>query len=211
MPLLLEAEVVFAAERYMSRTAMRGTAHSAGVEEHITRKKIVSEPGRSRAWPSAKEACGPHREGDEPKPMMHGHGKSDEAIVAMKPANKAERSAAESGERRAEAKGNARQQSTFRAQNRADASQALERIRQSRRHSPKVGAVCGKAARTVLCGGRSVMSVPTATVRPGKRARSAGESPAQVRPSRPPGGECCASPAVTPAAKRTQLLRGVCD
>src|SRR5215207_5852528 len=31
-----------------------------------------------------------------------------------------------------------------------------------RRHAPKVGAVCGKAARTVLCGGRSAMSVPTA-------------------------------------------------
>src|SRR5712691_11570513 len=31
-----------------------------------------------------------------------------------------------------------------------------------RRHSPKVGAVCGKAACTVLCGGRSAMSVPTA-------------------------------------------------
>jgi hypothetical protein len=27
-----------------------------------------------------------------------------------------------------------------------------------------VGAVCGKAARTVLCGGRSVMSVPTAII-----------------------------------------------
>ena len=33
-----------------------------------------------------------------------------------------------------------------------------------RRHAPKVGAVCGKAARTVLCGGRSAMSVPTAIV-----------------------------------------------
>ncbi len=31
-----------------------------------------------------------------------------------------------------------------------------------RRHPPEVGAVCGKAARTVLCGGRSAMSVPTA-------------------------------------------------
>jgi hypothetical protein len=31
---------------------------------------------------------GPHREGEEPKPMMHGHEKSDLAIVAMKPANK---------------------------------------------------------------------------------------------------------------------------
>ena len=62
--------------------------------------------------------------------MMHGRGKSDEAIVAVKPANKAERSAAELVERRAEAKGNASQQSTCRAQNRGSVSQALARIRQ---------------------------------------------------------------------------------
>jgi hypothetical protein len=30
------------------------------------------------------------------------------------------------------------------------------------RHTPKVGAVCPNWARTDLCGGRSVMSVPTA-------------------------------------------------
>jgi hypothetical protein len=65
--------------------------------------------------------------------MMHGHGKSDEAVVAMKPANEVERSVEKSVERRAEAKGNASQQSTFRAQNREDASQALERIRQRAR------------------------------------------------------------------------------
>jgi group II intron reverse transcriptase/maturase len=112
---------------------MRGIAHPAGVEEPITRKKIASEAGRSRVWPSAKEAGGPHREGDEPKPMMHGHGKSDEAIVAMKPANEVEQSVEESVEPRAEAKGNAIQQSAFRAQSRADASQALERIRQRAR------------------------------------------------------------------------------
>ena len=39
--------------------------------------------------------------------MMHGHEKSDDAIVAVKPTNKAERSAAEPAEPRAEAKGNA--------------------------------------------------------------------------------------------------------
>jgi len=44
-----------------------------------------------------------------------------------------------------------------------------------------------------------------------KLARSVGGSPAQVRPSKPPGSECCASPTATPAAKRTQLLHGVCD
>jgi len=43
--------------------------------------------------------------------MMYGRGKSDEAIVALKPANKAERSAAEQVERRAEAKGNVCQRS----------------------------------------------------------------------------------------------------
>src|SRR5580765_5024612 len=32
---------------------------------------------------------GPHREGEEPKPMMHGHEKSDLVIVAVKPTNKA--------------------------------------------------------------------------------------------------------------------------
>ncbi len=120
----------FAAERNMSRTDMRGTAHPAGVGEHITREEIASEPGRSRVWPSAEETGGPHREDEESKPMMHGRGKSGEVVVARKPVNKAERSVAEPVERRAEAEGNASQQSTFRAQSREDASQALERIRQ---------------------------------------------------------------------------------
>ncbi len=63
--------------------------------------------------------------------MMHGHGESDSAIVAGKPTNKAERSAAEPVEPRAEAKGNASQHSTVRAQDRGAVSQALERIRQA--------------------------------------------------------------------------------
>src|SRR5262245_15048013 len=63
--------------------------------------------------------------------MMHGPEKSDRAIVAGKPANKAEQSAAESVERRAGAKGNAHQQSTHWTQSQARVSQALERIRQA--------------------------------------------------------------------------------
>ena len=62
--------------------------------------------------------------------MMHGRGKSDSAIVAAKPANNAERSAAEPVEPRTETEGNADQQSTRRAQSRVSVSQALERIRQ---------------------------------------------------------------------------------
>ena len=62
--------------------------------------------------------------------MTNGGGKSDSAIVAVKLTNKAEQSAAESVEPRAEAKGNAGQQSTLRPQSRDSVSQALERIRQ---------------------------------------------------------------------------------
>jgi hypothetical protein len=94
--------------------------------------------------------------------VMHGREKSDPAIVARKLANKAGRPAAEPVERRAGAEGNTDQQSTRRAQNRVSVSQALDRVRQTCRQTPKVGAVCGNAARTVLCGGRPVMGVPTA-------------------------------------------------
>ena len=69
--------------------------------------------------------------------MMHGREKSDEAIVAGKPANKAERSAAEPVEPRAEAEGNASQQSTHRTQSRESVTQALERIRQRAREKGK--------------------------------------------------------------------------
>ena len=51
--------------------------------------------------------------------MMHGHEKSDHAIVAVKPTNKAERSAAELVERRAGTEGNADQPATNRTQGRA--------------------------------------------------------------------------------------------
>ena len=64
---------------------------------------------------------------------MHGREKSDPAIVAVKPANKAESPAAERVERRAGAEGNAEQQSTRRAQDRERVSQALGRIRQAAR------------------------------------------------------------------------------
>ena len=69
--------------------------------------------------------------------MMHRRGESDFAIVAAKPTNKAERSAAEPVEPRAETKGNASQQSTGRTQSRETVSQALERIRQRARQRKK--------------------------------------------------------------------------
>ena len=63
--------------------------------------------------------------------MMNGPEKSDPAIVAGKPTNKAERSAAELVEPRTGTKGNADRQSTHWTQCQARVSQALERIRQA--------------------------------------------------------------------------------
>jgi len=120
----------------------------------ITSERNASEPERSHVRPQAAEPTGPHREGEEPKPMMHGHEKSDSAIVAMKPPNKAGRPAAEAVERRAEAKENANRCRTCRTQCRESVSPTPERVRKAEasRQTSEVGAVCRKAARTVLCG-----------------------------------------------------------
>src|SRR5437764_11757619 len=79
--------------------------------------------------------------------MMHGHEKSDHAIVAVKLANKIANSpvahcagdpaVAEPVEPRAGTKGNAGQQSTRRTQSRESVSQALERIRKVARARKK--------------------------------------------------------------------------
>src|ERR1700757_220293 len=63
--------------------------------------------------------------------MTHRGGRSDPGIVAVKPANNAEQSAAESVEPRTGTKGNADQQSTRQAQDWESVSQALARIRQA--------------------------------------------------------------------------------
>jgi hypothetical protein len=85
--------------------------------------------------------------------MMHGRGKSDFAIVAVKPANNAERSAAEPVEPRAEAKGNAGQQGTHRTQCRASVSQALDRIRQAFAVVTRGGSRAGKLHVRICAGG----------------------------------------------------------
>ena len=69
--------------------------------------------------------------------MMNGREKSDPAIVARKPTNKAGSPAAEPVERRAGAEGNADQRSTLRAQTRDRVTQALDRVRQAARQRKK--------------------------------------------------------------------------
>jgi RNA-directed DNA polymerase len=85
--------------------------------------------------------------------MMYGHEKSDPAIVAGKPMNKAERSAAELVERRVGTEGNADQQSTLRTQSRASVSQALERIRRPAVIHPRWEPYAGKPHVRICAGG----------------------------------------------------------
>jgi RNA-directed DNA polymerase len=69
--------------------------------------------------------------------MMYEPEKSDSVVVAVKQANKTERSVAEPVEPRTGTKGNANQQSTRRAQDRESVSQALERVRLAARRGKK--------------------------------------------------------------------------
>jgi hypothetical protein len=99
------------------------------------------------------------------KADAHALEESDRAIVSMNQTNKEEQSSAEPGEKRARAKENIVSFNTRPTQCGKSSVPGMERCTRSNppRHSSKVGAVCGKAARTVLCGGRSAMVVPTAT------------------------------------------------
>jgi hypothetical protein len=126
---------------------------------------------------------GPHREGEEPKPMMHGRGKSDEAVVAVKPANWTAQAGRESVERRAEAKGNAGQTHTCRTQRRASVTagtglytakpsalpsftQGGSRMRESRTYGSVRGALSN--GRPYRDPGRTTLVVAARRVRPGR-------------------------------------------
>jgi len=69
--------------------------------------------------------------------MMHGPEKSDSAVVAMKPANKAGRPVAEWVEPRAGTEGNTGQAHTRRTQSRGSVSQGLDRVRQAAKQRKK--------------------------------------------------------------------------
>lgn len=124
---LAEAEAVSNVEGNMCGAAMRGAdalPWSKTPSRSKGSRRNLGGPAFDR-WAHCPQ--GPHRKGEEPSPMMHERGTSGPVIVAVKPTNKAERSAAELVERRAGAKGNAEQQSTFRTPSRSDVI-ALRRI-----------------------------------------------------------------------------------
>ena len=77
---------------------------------------------------------------------MHDPEKSDSAVVAVKPPNKAGSPAAEAVEPRAGTKGNAGQQSTHRTQTRERVTQALNRVRQAARQRKRSGSAVQAAS-----------------------------------------------------------------
>src|SRR5205085_5037767 len=108
------AESSHSLEGNMCGIAMQGADALPGSKATSRAKRShrkLGDLGSGHRGRVSAEYDGPHREGEEPKPMMHGHEKSDLVIVAMKPANKAEQSAAEAVERRTGIKVNANQES----------------------------------------------------------------------------------------------------
>src|SRR5215470_5916495 len=95
--------------------------------------------------------------------MMHGRGKSDPVIVAVKPANKAEPSAAESVEPRPGTKGNVEQQSTRQAQDWVKCVTGVGPHTASSPSNTRGKSRMRQGACTDPCGGRGVTRVPTAT------------------------------------------------
>src|SRR5260221_2062368 len=77
------------------------------------RYALCTGTGRSPTWPLQKSWSGPHREGEESKPMKHGQEKSDLFIIALKPTNKPGRLGAELVEPRERTEGNMAEQHTY--------------------------------------------------------------------------------------------------
>src|SRR6266404_6368050 len=109
--------------------ACRGRRADHAQKDRIGTWEIPVRPEQFRFWSASGR--------ENRKPMMNERGKSDPAVVAMKLANKAERSVAEPVEPRAGTKGNANQQDTGRTQSRETVSQVLARIRQTARERKK--------------------------------------------------------------------------
>ena len=121
--------------------------------------------------------------------MMHGHEKSDLVIVAVKPTNKARKAPCGGvcrggrsgvGGARAGAKGNTHQQSTYwNFRTRLACHRRWSVYGNLCRHTPEAGAVCGKAARTDLGGGRAMKCTSLPLRAPGKAGAI---QPVEVRP-----------------------------
>ena len=163
------AESFHSLEGNMCGTAMRGADALPGSKATSRAKgshRKLGDLGSGHRCRVGAEYDGPHREDEEPKPMMHGHEKSDLAIVAGKSANNvAPRCGAiRGGVSRSGVDGaKGGDQGECEPAKHVPGAEPDKRVTGAGphtaclcRHTPEVGAVCGKAARTVLCGGRAM-------------------------------------------------------
>lgn len=112
-----DADAVSLAEGHTGGCAIASTRPiSRGLRPWHAQTLRVTGTGRSPVRPLAIQRGGPHREVEEPEPMMHRPEKSDPSIVAGKPTNNAEGTGAESAERREGAKGNTLKHGTRRTE-----------------------------------------------------------------------------------------------
>src|SRR6266516_1437282 len=152
------AESFYSLEGNMCGTGKRGAVALPGSKATSRAKGSHRNLGGLGFDRSGAAVAGPHREGEEPKPMMQAEQPAAERSVV-------EPTAAEPVERRAGTKGNAERQSTHWTQSQARVSQALDRMRQTFCRLDPRWDVCGKAARTDLYGGRAMK--PASLVRCG--------------------------------------------
>jgi len=117
-----------------------------------------------------RETCGASAQADR---SVKAHGRttdvyarqeSDCAVVPVKQPNQEAAASAEAVEERAQTKENDAGPDTSPTRSGERVSQGFGGVRRVRRHSSKVGAVCGNSACTDLCGGWSAMAIPTATI-----------------------------------------------
>ena len=215
------AEGFHSLEGNMCGTAMRGAVALPGSKATSRAKgshRNLGGLGSGRQM--LRERDGPHREGEEPKPMMHGHEKSDLVIVAMKPANKARKAhcggvcgGGRSGVGGAKGGG----QGEYAPAKHVLDSEPGSRVTGAGAYTatcavthPRQEPYAGKPHVRIWAGGARATSVPTATCARQSWCDPAGESPAQVRSS----VRLVASvawPLATVVAKRTQRLHGVWD
>ena len=84
-----EAEAVDRAEGNMCGPVMRGSIAQPWSKTPSRTKGTNRNLGDLAFGRAAIRRAGPHREGDEPKPMMNEREKSDPAVVAVKSTNDA--------------------------------------------------------------------------------------------------------------------------
>ena len=144
--------------RYASRRI--GPARS---KSHGTPRNFMHE-NRETSLVSVRETAADRRAKVRRKARAHAGEESDRGVLPMNRPNKESQLSAEGGEGSPRIKENASPTHTSPTQSGEHVTQGLAGVRQAALTlASKIRAVCGKSARTDLCGGHRATDVPTAT------------------------------------------------